>query len=323
MSEESAVAVAEAPQASPEVATQEATVATQEASREITWENSPIAKVYNPDGTPKSEAAKALAELGKDDLAGYALRNGQDFFTALKTGKDAAAYASQKQEGMVKLPGEDATDEDRAAFNKALGALEKPEDYAANMWPDDLPEGFQKDEKLAGIFAAHAAKNPVATAESVKGLVSEVIAYQQEQQTAMMEDYAKQAEEAATKTREALTIEMGGTSKYEEFSKSMKEAITSREFSELGFEFFRNEDGTVTSHNPLHTAMLSDPAILRLLKDRMDATRPAAIPGQAPMTVSGETREEQARAYYEKHGVGGFKSTKHLEEYNRLRGITR
>jgi len=300
--------------------TQETT--TTEASQEITWENSPIAQVYNPDGTPKAEAATALAEMGKEDLTGYALRNGQDFFTALKTGKDAAKFAGQKLDGVIKMPGEDATDDERIQFNKSLGALESAEDYAANIWPDELPEGFQKDEGLAGLLAEHAAKSPVMTADSVKELASKFIAHQQEQQSSMMEQHQQDAETKAKEVADKLTVELGGSLKYKEFSDGMKDMVTSPEFAEMGFQFQRNEDGTVSSENPLHAAMLSDPAVLRFMKERMDASKPANIPGQTPSNFSSETNEEKAQELYRKHGVGGFKSSKHLNEYNRLRGIS-
>jgi hypothetical protein len=291
------------------------------SSDTVTWDNSPIAKIYNPDGTPKAEAAAALAEMGQEDLAGFALRNGQDLFAALKSGKDNQTAARAKTEGMIKIPSEDATETDRSEFNKSLGALETPEDYKANMWPDELPEGFEKDEGLAGVFAEHAAKNPVNTAEGVKALVASVIEYQAKQQEDMAEQYRAQAEEAATKTKEALTIEMGGNSAFEKFSIDMKDMVTSQEFSELGFEFVRNEDGTVSSENPLHAAMLSDPAILRLFNERMTANAPASIPGSTPSQMSPSDRNKAAKEFYAKHGVGGFKSSEHLAEYNRLRGI--
>lgn len=48
-----------------------------------------------------------------------------------------------KQEGMIKLPGADATEEDLAAFNKSLGVPEKPDGYKNLIAP---PEGLELGE---------------------------------------------------------------------------------------------------------------------------------------------------------------------------------
>ena len=53
---------------------------------------------------------------------------------------DAMTAARAKTDGMVKIPGEKATPEEIAAFHKALGVPEKPEEYGHK-----LPEGL--DEK--------------------------------------------------------------------------------------------------------------------------------------------------------------------------------
>lgn len=49
---------------------------------------------------------------------------------------DAMTAARQKTEGMVRIPGQDAKPEEIAAYRKAIGVPEKPEDYAHT-----LPEG--------------------------------------------------------------------------------------------------------------------------------------------------------------------------------------
>lgn len=299
-----------------------ATSALDAGGTEITWENSPIAQVYNPDGSPKDTAAQALAEMGKEDLAGYALRNGQDIFTALKTGKDATAFASQKLEGVVKLPGEDATDEDRAKFNQALGALDNPEDYLKDIWPEDLPEGFQKDDKLASLLAEHATSNPVLNTESVKGLVGKFIAHQNEQIAEMQKTELEAAQEAANVTKDTLTAEMGGTVQFEQFAKSAKEAMTSTEFQQFGFEFKPDENGKLSTDNPLHAALLNDPAFLRLLKSNIDAKAPAGIPSGQVHAQSQQDNDAKARELYENFGVGGWKDSAKMNEYYRLKGIT-
>jgi hypothetical protein len=64
---------------------------------------------------------------------------------------DNMAAARSKTEGMVRVPGADAKPEERAAFLKALGVPDKPEDYGLKA-PEKLPEGAAWDEGFAGEF---------------------------------------------------------------------------------------------------------------------------------------------------------------------------
>lgn len=70
--------------------------------------------------------------------------------------------ASGKLDGMVKIPGEGATPEEIAAFNKARGVPEKPEDYGltkpqgdiANLWDDESVGAFAKEAHAKGLSKA-------------------------------------------------------------------------------------------------------------------------------------------------------------------------
>ena len=291
---------------------------------EVTWENSPIAQVYNPDGSPKETAATALEELGHGEFAGHALRNGQDIFTALKSGKDAFTQASQRQEG-VSIPGEDATDEDRRAFSTALGVPDDAEAIKAGIWPEDLPDDFQKDEGLADILATHALESPVLTQEGIQGLASKFIAHQQEQTQKAIEEQTQAATEAATKTKDGLTVEFGGTEKYAEFSDEVRKEATTA-MNDLGFDFRLENDENgepkmLVSDNPLHQAMLADAPTLRLLKTVMDLKRPAGIPGQeASSHATQEENMQKAMDLKKKHPMG-FPDQKTLDEYNGYMGM--
>lgn len=56
-----------------------------------------------------------------------------------------------KLEGMVKVPGEKATQEETMAFRKALNVPEKPEGYEIKR-PEKLPDGMIYDESLEASF---------------------------------------------------------------------------------------------------------------------------------------------------------------------------
>jgi hypothetical protein len=79
------------------------------------------------------------------------LANHKTFNGLTRALADNMAAARTKTEGMVKVPGADAKPEDRAAFFKALGVPEKPEDYGLKA-PDKMPEGIEWDAAFAGEF---------------------------------------------------------------------------------------------------------------------------------------------------------------------------
>ncbi len=63
--------------------------------------------------------------------------------------------ARQKTEGLVKVPGEGATPEEIAAYYKAIGVPEKPEDYGLKP-PEKLPDGLQHDAEMEKAFLSRA-----------------------------------------------------------------------------------------------------------------------------------------------------------------------
>lgn len=70
--------------------------------------------------------------------------------------------ASGKLEGMIKLPGENATPEEISAFNRARGVPEKPEDYGlakpegeiGKLWSDEAVSAFVKEAHAKGLSKA-------------------------------------------------------------------------------------------------------------------------------------------------------------------------
>ena len=69
--------------------------------------------------------------------------------------KDQMTAARAKTDGMVRIPGEQATPEEWAAFHKAIGVPEKPEDYGLQP-PAKLPEGVQHDAAMEAAFLSKA-----------------------------------------------------------------------------------------------------------------------------------------------------------------------
>ena len=73
----------------------------------------------------------------------------------IKAYADTKKAYGQKLEGVIKKPGEDASDEERAEYSKQLlaelGAPEKAEDYEFYR-PEELPEGMVYDEEVEASF---------------------------------------------------------------------------------------------------------------------------------------------------------------------------
>lgn len=82
----------------------------------------------------------------------------------------AGAYLdlAGKADGMVHVPGENATPEEQAAFRTALGVPEKPEDYELAK-PSEWPEALPWPEQSVSAFraAAHEIGIPKAQAEAL------------------------------------------------------------------------------------------------------------------------------------------------------------
>lgn len=116
-----------------------------------------------PGTTPTPEATPTTKELSPDDLklAGEILNRDwtADLPDDLKeTGKRFTSKADavraindfRKRESQVRVPGKNASPEEIAAYHKAIGIPEKPEDYE---FPD-LPEGLELTDQIKEARAA-------------------------------------------------------------------------------------------------------------------------------------------------------------------------
>lgn len=92
----------------------------------------------------------------------------KDLPTVFKSLHDTKAALSQRQEGMVKLPGAQATPEEKAAFHRALGVPESLDEYQIAA-PEKLPEGVEFEPGQLDAFRefAHANGIPPATASAI------------------------------------------------------------------------------------------------------------------------------------------------------------
>lgn len=112
-------------------------------------------RIFTPEGAFAPKWQDALPDEFADDRA--MLAQFGDFKTMTKALRDNMTAARAKTDGMVKVPGAEATDEERAAFFAALGRPEKPEGYGLTK-PEKLPDGVEWDEGMSGKFAEVAHK---------------------------------------------------------------------------------------------------------------------------------------------------------------------
>jgi len=284
------------------------------------WADSPIAKVYHPDGTLRSNAGESFKELGHEDLTGFATRNDQSFFDALKNGKEARAGLSQRQESVdnaVVKPGEEATPEDLAAYREGLGALPSAEAYKKALIPSDLPEGAEIDDNLASMVSEWATKHPVNTPEAMQELfaahtqlVEGMVASHQETATA---DFNKTREE----THKLLTSELGGEELKAKFDDQLGEFLLSDLGKGMGFEYEKSETGEIVTSNPLHAAMMNDPAFLRVMKQNVERNMPAGLPTGRAMPTDVKGLQDRKRELI-MSSSGGWQSEADHQEYKSI-----
>lgn len=296
-----------------------------ESTEAVTWENSPIAQVYNPDGSPRENAGEALKALGYDGLDGFALNGGNQssIFEALSRGKEARAGLSQRQEGMVKALSENSSAEDIQRFRSAVGALNTPDEYKAQLWPEQMPEGVEKDEKLAEGVSAWAVKNNIPAA-AVKELAEMQIMNSAERSKSLMDQHVQEGNERAEATQKALIQELGGEKQFHEFSESVKQYLVSDAGKKAGFDFVKVDTGDgkfhVNTENPIHAAMMTDKAFLKVLGNFAKTQNPAKLPNGQPSQGSASTDKARLQELTRKVSSGTI-NAEERREYNEALGI--
>lgn len=109
--------------------------------------------------TENADANSTPASDNQDGGVSLELPTGD---AAPEPGEGGETEAPAVPEGYLKVPGDDATDEDRAAFRAAIGVPEKAEAYFEGL---ELPEGYTPPAYLAE--AALAADIPVASLQAI------------------------------------------------------------------------------------------------------------------------------------------------------------
>lgn len=110
---------------------------------------------------------------------------------------------SKKTEGLVKLPGQDASPEDVAAFRKALGVPDSPDGYEIPT-PQGLPDGFEFDPASLAPLKEKAHALGIAPAA-----LAELVAFQVQSEAAEVSRLTQEAIEKGKAAQEQLRKEWG------------------------------------------------------------------------------------------------------------------
>ena len=177
--------------------------------------------IVNADGSFSEDWRNRFAD-NEEIAQSKVLDNVKNFDDLVGQFVNGQKVIGQKTEGMVKIPGEDASEEDVKAFREAMGVPEKPNDYEIGR-PEDIPEDrydVEMEKKFRGIF--HELNLPKQTAETLHGRYNEL---QKARMEAMEQAEQKQIED----TEKALKKEWGG-----DHAANMETA--KRAYAKLGLE---------------------------------------------------------------------------------------
>jgi hypothetical protein len=153
--------------------------------------------LVGPDG---KFAENWRTQLPEDIREHKELVNVKDIQTLAKNHVNVQALIAKKAEGMVKVPGENASEEEIAAYRKATGVPDSPEAYAYTV-PADFPKDIPFDQKRFDDFRAVAFKagmNQVTFEAAVNHEITRQIAEYNALNTAA-ENLAKQTTEQLKK----------------------------------------------------------------------------------------------------------------------------
>jgi len=163
--------------------------------------DNPYSGILNSDGT----FVEGWPDLLKGDS--YAetratAANYKDLPSLLKGLKDSKSAAMQRLDGMVKLPGAEASPEDIAAYRTAIGVPETVDGYQFDA--TGLPEGNEIDAEIFGEFAALAHSQNLTPAQ-----VNEITKFQVGLEGRMAAENAQMEEASLAEQKQVLETAWG------------------------------------------------------------------------------------------------------------------
>lgn len=166
----------------------------------MTEQNTTPAAILNEDGS----FGEGFAKLVGDEYAGHAeIKNAGNLQTFVKNHFNLVKKLGEKTEGMVKIPGEKATEDEVKAYRTAIGVPDNADGYQFEK--PQLPEGMSFDEGLEKGFKAMALELNL-NAKQAAGLYKMYNDYQMGLHQSVMDADTQNT----TTAQEALKKEWGG-----------------------------------------------------------------------------------------------------------------
>lgn len=211
------------------------------------------------------------------------------------------------ESGRIKLPGKEATDDEKASFAKALGVPDKPEGYA-KLFKLELPEGVALDEndqaQLKSITEYLHGKGGFAASPDVVKAAQELYVEMRENAQAGL---VASAQEAKMKAEQALKAEWGNEFKPNlQFTSQGLTALAGRDAGELSS--VQLADGSLLGDNPLFVKAMMQAGRLAGQDPLLWA---ASQMGGTPSSLKERKNEIMKMAYG---------NADEVKEYNRLAG---
>ena len=127
-----------------------------------------------------------------------------------KSMHETKAALSRRDDGMVKMPGADATADELAAWNKSLGVPESADKYDIKA-PENLPDGVEFQDGTLQAFREFAHKNGITNAQA-----QALINFQSEMEGAEIAEFNQGLESHKKADNDALRQEWGAKSQENE-----------------------------------------------------------------------------------------------------------
>lgn len=172
---------------------------TQETQTETTSSDNPYSALINSDGSFVDGWPNLLNGDEYADVRATAA-NYKSLPALLKGLKDSKAAAMAKTEGMIKLPGAEATPEEISAYRQALGIPDNADAYQFENL--QLPDGIELDGEALSTFKGVAHELNLTPAQAAKlvefqaGLESQVAAKYAAEEKAFLEAESKKLQDA-------------------------------------------------------------------------------------------------------------------------------
>jgi hypothetical protein len=128
----------------------------------------------------------------------------KDLPSMLKSMHDTKAALSQRTEGMVRIPGKDATPDEISAYHRAIGVPESPDKYQIQP-PTQLPEGVEFRPEALTQFAEFAHKAGIPNE-----VANQLIAFQAQVESAEVTRLKSEHDAAVQAQEKQLQQEWGG-----------------------------------------------------------------------------------------------------------------